>query len=495
MNEIIASLPFILHSSGKYIIMMALNPSIKHVENSTEDQKKLPETIDRKAKKRVRLKAARKAKNIFKENDLVDSPRQILLEKTTLGTDSPSPLFKSLESFYDEVAITSLSDRAAAERTARNLMSVLLPKCAKLGRGIGFRFTRAVLSGSTMDGTQVLDTKDVDVFLVFELPIKTVRVATLEPGYRMIPLRKFFNDDNRKYDPWQFGRSKDGLYLSPLIVNRNVYDLVVRALKYHQEAHLDPYTLKEGQAPIQITVDGHTVHITPAVFLHSEDTFLVTRPYRFDEHVTSDMMWRMSFVAKERKLMNTMSKTDRGMRKKAFIALKALIGVEHTLTGLDSYQIKTALFHCFDKDIDCTPRWQRNIVDNLFLDLVREIYHCFRIKQLPNFFIKDHNLLGNMDKKLLHDCTQRLCFIVNNPKELIRILRKRPGRTDEDLLPFDAVSRDSTTSYLSASTEFGTEVTLLNFDINSQISFDQTKSITLPSKRKTVRFNESTIIL
>ena len=163
-----------------------------------------PITTNGKVKKRVRLKAGLETATIFKENALVDSPRQIMSEKTSLGTDIPSSLFKSLESFYDEVAITSVSDRAAAERTAKTLMSTLLSKCTKLGRGMGFRFTRAVYAGSTMDGTQVVDTTNVDVFLVFELPIKTVRVPTLEPGYRMIPLRKILTDDTKKYDPWQF---------------------------------------------------------------------------------------------------------------------------------------------------------------------------------------------------------------------------------------------------------------------------------------------------
>ena len=113
------------------------------------------------------------------------------------------------------------------------------------------------------------------------------------------------------------------------------------------------------------------------------------------------------------------------MRKKTFTALKALVSVEHTLVGLDSYQIKTVLLHCFDRDVDCMPRWQRNVIENLFLDLIGELYHFLKIRNLPHFYIKDYNLLANMDKKLLHNITQRLGFIINNPKELIRILNKR----------------------------------------------------------------------
>ena len=456
-----------------------------------------PMTTKGKVKKRVRLKAGLETATIFKENALVDSPRQIMSEQTSLGTDIPSSLFKSLESFYDEVAITSVSDRAGAERTAKTLMSTLLSKCTKLGRGMGFRFTRAVYAGSTMDGTQVVDTTNVDVFLVFELPIKIVRVPTLEPGYRMIPLRKFLTDDTKKYDPWQFGRSVDGLHLSPLRVNKNVYDLVARSLRYNEEAHLEPYTLEEGKAPIKVKFNGHVVHITPAIFLHAEDTFLVTRPDRFDEHVNSDMMWRMSFVTKERKLLDTMNKTDRGMRKKTFTALKALVSVEHTLVGLDSYQIKTVLLHCFDRDIDCMPRWQRNVIENLFLDLIGELYHFLKIKNLPHFYIKDYNLLANMDKKLLHNLTQRLGFIINNPKELIRILNKRQEQPDEDMLPFGSLSRDSTAADLLPPGELdripGTEVTLLDSDTNSEISLS--RPVVSSQKQKIVRFNETTIAM
>ena len=475
--------------------MNATNPPKKYLKSSIQMTNVSSRTTDGKVKKRVRLKAAREAGIFFKENELVDSPRQIMSEKTSLGTDIPSSLFKSLESFYDEVAITSVSDRVAAEKTAKTLMSTLLSKCTKLGRGMGFRFTRAVYAGSTMDGTQVVDTTNVDVLLVFELPIKTVKVPTLEPGYRMIPLRKFFTDDAKKYDPWQFGRSVDGLHLSPLRVNKNVHDLVSRALRYNEEAYLEPYILEEGQAPIKVKLNDHVVHITPAIFLHAEDTFLVTRPYRFDEHVNSDMMWRMNFVMKERKLLDTMNKTDRGMRKKAFTALKALVSVEHTLIGLDSYTIKTVLFHCFDRDVDCVPRWQRNIIENLFLDLIGELYHFLKIKKLPHFYVKNYNLLENMDKKLLHNLTQRLGFIINNPRELIRILNKRQKQPDEDMLPFGSFSRDSTAVDILPVDELdrlpGTEVTLLDSDNNSEISSSQ--PAVSSHKQRIVRFNEATI--
>ena len=477
--------------------MTAPNPPEKFLKNSIQMRNISPKTTGGKVKKRVRLKAAREAGTIFKENELVDSPRQIISEKTSLGTDIPSSLFKSLESFYDEVAITSVSDRATAEKTAKTLMSTLLSKCTKLGRGMGFRFTRAVYAGSTMDGTQVVDTTNVDVFLVYELPIKTVKVPTLEPGYRMISLRKFYVDDAKKYDPWQFGRSTDGLHLSPLRVNINVYDLVVRALRYNEEAYVEPYTMEEGQAPIKVKFNGHVVHITPAIFLHAEDTFLVTRPYRFDEHVNSDMMWRMSFVTRERKLLETMNKTDRGMRKKAFTALKALVSLEHTLNGLDSYQIKSVLFHCFDRDVDCLPRWQRNTIENLFLDLIGELYHFLKIKNLPHFYIKGYNLLENMDKKTVRNITQRLGFIMNNPKELIRILNKRPQQPDEEMLPFGSYSRDSTAVDLSPFDELdrlpGTEVTLLDSDTSSEISSSQ--RIVSSHKQRIVRFNETTIVV
>ena len=451
-------------------------------------------TARSKSTKRVRLKTIKKKGVIYEDNWLVDSPRRIMSEKTTLGFDIPSPLLLSLESFYDEVAVTSVSNRQAAEQKARSLMSTLLTKCTKLGREKGLRFSRAMYAGSTMDGTQVVNAIDVDIFMVFELPVKTVKIATLEPGYRMIPLRKFLATDVKKYDPWQFGRSTDGLYLSPLIVTRNVYNIVSRALKFNREAYLEPYTLEKGKAPIFVRLDGYVFHITPAVFLHSENVFLLTRPYRFDEHENSDMMWRVSYVVKERKLLNSMDKTDRGMRKKAFIALKALVAVEHTLNCIDSYQIKTVLFHCFDRDVDSTPRWQRNTIENVFLDLIGELYHFLRIKNLPHFYVKGYNLLDNMDSKLLHNVTQRLGFIINNPQELIRILNKRPEEPEEEVLPFEQYSRDSTEVGLRTCNDMdrfpGTEFTLLGSDSSSSSSCSHEPVV--PTKGKEVTFAEAT---
>ena len=445
-----------------------------------------------KTTKRVRLKGI-KIGDIYEYNGLVDSPRRIMSEKTALGFETPNPLLMSLESFFDEVAVTSVSDRQAAEQKAKSFMSTLLPKCTKLGRGMGLRFTRVMYPGSTMDGTQVVEASDVDIFMVFELPVKTARIATLEPGYRMIPLRKFQTTDSKKYDPWQFGRSNDGLYLSPLIVNRKTYAIVERAIKFNIDVYLEPYVLQEGKAPICVRLDGYTFHITPAIFLQSENVFLVTRPYRFDEHVNSDMMWRMNFVMQERKLLNTMDKTDRRMRKKAFIALKALVHVEHTLNCIDSYQIKTVLFHCFDRDVDNTPKWQRSTIENLFMDLVVELHHFLKMRSLPHFYVKDYNLLENMDPKLLHNVTQRLGFIMNNPQELIRILKKRPEEQEEDVLPFGQCSRDSTEVELRQyePDRFpGTELTILGSDSSESSSCSPLPSV--PPKRKEAKFAETT---
>ncbi len=401
-----------------------------------------------KKKKKVRLKTVAEERmdrpDVFANHWLVDSPRKIVLEKTTLGLDTTSSLVASLEQFYDEVAFIPQNELEAGELKAKRLMVGLLPKCAKHGQRIGLKITKAVYPGSTSDGTQVIDASNVDVFILFEFPEKDVEVESLEAGYRMIPLPKHFEKDDGPPDPWRFGRSADGMHLSPMVINENLYEIIERSLQWHRHAVVEPFKIEEGRAPICVRWEGHNIHITPAVFLQSEDVFLITRPYRFDEHIDSDMRWRMSFAMKERKILRLMDRTDRGIRRKAFMAFKALVAVEHTLKGFYSYQLKTILFHCFDRDIDHTPKWQRGTVETAFVTYLQELYHCLKVKNLPHFYVRGSNLLANVDDKLLHNLTQRVAYLVNNPREIVRILKKRPrSEEEEDILPLISYSRDS----------------------------------------------------
>ena len=221
-------------------------------------------------------------------------------------------------------------------------------------------------------------------------------------------------------------------YIAQLHVSRF---LVERALKLHPTAMLQPLTHEDGKSQIQVQFSELNINIIPACFLdHHDDIYLVSRPYSNDIDPTADALWRWSYFNKERRILARMANADRGARRRAFLCMKALIAEEHTLQGLTSYHVKTALMHCFDETVDSTPRWQRNTIDSCFITLLQELSMFLNDGVLPNFFLRSQNLLETMTPRLLATLKSRVGFLAQNHGEVRRILRKHCNNHHVSLL-------------------------------------------------------------
>ena len=369
----------------------------------------------------------------FENNWLVDTPRVILSEKTMM--DFTSPLQKELEGFYEEVAYVPEEEYDNAVSATRSLVRYLTRKFNKLGdfkNGLseyknGLKILPAVFAGSTFDKTQSMNITDVDILLCFELYDKA-KVETLQPGYQIInlPRHKEKEGGGGPPDVCMFGRSEDGQYLSTRTVSWLFYSMIERLVAPRKDTILQPYTINEGKSHIIVTVnEKYNIHILPAAWDKRVEAHLVMRPYIYDDNPFSDMMWRYSYTQDEHLLFKTMASADRGCRLKVYQILKALIRVEHTLEGLTGYQVKTVLLHMFDADVDNTPRWQRGNMEACFMNVLRELKHYFVRRNLPHFFVKGQNLLENMPDRTWNNLKSRISFLVGNPRECVRILKKR----------------------------------------------------------------------
>ena len=349
---------------------------------------------------------------------LVESPRRIQFEKTTLG--QPTELACVLNRFFDKVVdVPSKKVEAVAQRT-RTLVEYMFPRIKKFGNQIGLKFVEAVNTGSTFDGSHVICADDADVLLVFNR--QRVAVEPLQGGYRAIPLRRFRLGKRSSRDKWRYGRSEDGAFLSPLVVARSVHTVVERALMLLPTAVVHPP--KNGVIAVVIN-ERYRVNLIPATYDENEDVLLVTRPYTYDENPDSDMLWRLSHHAQDAALTKRIQEADRGVRRKAYRCLKALVRVEHTLLGFSTYHIKTALFYSFDAVVDTRPRWQRDTIDSCFISIISQLHELLSRKHMPNFFDRDHDLLDNMAPQQLQRLRTRIGFLVANHREVMRVLRKR----------------------------------------------------------------------
>ncbi|KAK2168236.1 hypothetical protein LSH36_19g08009 [Paralvinella palmiformis] len=360
--------------------------------------------------------------DIFADHWLVESPRRIQFEKSTIV--SLSDLGVQLDQFYENVVQIPNKYLTSAKSRTRTLTDYVIPRITKFGNQIGMKIRGWKFGGSTVDDTQVILPKEIDILVIVEK--FKARSVDLDPGYRMIPLRRFRAKEGERPDEFRFGRSDDGTYLSAMRVARNLYSLIERALKLNPQVELEPFVIDDDRPQIVVTFKNkHRFNFVPAIYVEDEDVHLTTRPYAYDENPGSDMFWRISYSENERHLMAMMDKADRGTRRKAFKLLKALVRVEHTLHGLTSYHVKTVLLHAFDAAVDQTPRWQRQSVETAFSVLLAELQHRLRTKELPHFFIRGYNLFGNVSPRKLASLESRVTYLVNHPSELIRVLKKR----------------------------------------------------------------------
>ena len=409
-------------------------------------------TLEKK-KKKVRLRlpdetqSRRDRIDPFVNNWLVDTPRFILREKTVVGMGSV--LQEELEAFYVDVVHVPEVEYDLAKASVKTMTQHLMKKLKKMELSGGLMITpKPIFVGSMYDSTQVMGMSDIDVLIGFS--IHEAKIESIQPGYNIISLPVYKEKDGTIPDEYRFGRSDDGQYLSCRVIAWLFYELIQKVLT-NTDAILQPFTIEAGKAQITVLLDEkYYVNLIPAAWCPSLEAHMITRPYIYDENPWSDMMWRLSFAENERQVLQTMGMADRGSRVKVYKIIKSLIQVEHTLHGLTGYHIKTILLHTFDSDVDNTPRWQRGNLEHCFMSILKELQHCLCTKNLPHFFVRGQNLFENMPERMLTNLRNRVTYLVYNPRECIRIVRKRPTLVSNT--PSEKGPRDSLVSMASSKT-------------------------------------------
>lgn len=367
--------------------------------------------------------------DIFAGNFLVESPRKLLFEKTQLNPGTS--LTEVLEDFYAKRVVIPEKRMNTLVQRATDLVDYIKPRIVKFAQQIGMKIESVKYSGSMYDDSMVVRAKAVDILVEFECT-DTKKLQSSEAGFILVPLKKYCQKIGEPPDPQRFARSEDGKYLLSMTTALHLHDLLQKALKLHPIAKLEPFVIEEGQRQITVNWKKTMFHLTPCMKAPDEDYQLVSQPYVYDKHVSDRMLWRVSCKHKEKMILETMDLADRGVRRKAFKILKALVKLEHTLHGLTSYHIKTLLFHAFDCVVDVTPRWQRVNLETSFMTLLEELHHFLSIRSLPHFFFNEYNLFGYMEARKLQALESRIGYLLNSPNELVRVLKKHTPSTEKE---------------------------------------------------------------
>ena len=147
-------------------------------------------------------------------------------------------------------------------------------------------------------------------------------------------------------------------------------------------------------------------------FPFSEKHVYVTKP--LDKHPNS---WRRSFSREEKDLLK---KIDTGNLVKREVARTIKAIFKRRWKNIPSYAIKTALFHfCFHQNkIDWTSQGYPYRV----FDLLAFLQGYLHEKWLPNYFLKNQNLLEKYEDVNLENISTGIKSVLSSEKKILKLL-------------------------------------------------------------------------
>ncbi|XP_068751565.1 cyclic GMP-AMP synthase-like receptor 3 [Montipora capricornis] len=176
-------------------------------------------------------------------------------------------------------------------------------------------------------------------------------------------------------------------------------------------------------------------------------------------------LWRCSFSLGEKEMLQRMDKYDKGCRHELLRIVKTIVNRERTSLGkLESYHLKTAFIHYIEKKRE---DWgHRNSLGKHFVSFLEELQCHLLSGSLPHFYLRDVNLLDDINPVIVEKMGNRVERILNSEAKLNQILRFESVVQEES---FMTVPRDlqCDISYLS----FGLELVLLMLDLVSACIF------------------------
>lgn len=263
--------------------------------------------------------------------------------------------------------------------------------------------------------------REIDLLLL--LHQKDITVKPLEPGYVVFELSR---KPTEKKDRCRYLRSDDGIHLSPLKVYKACYHILKLAIsETNSEDQLNLSQTESGHVSLLLRLrGGFRVHLIPTFDQDNASPYWIAKSYVFDENPSSDMRWRACYVAKETRILQTISMTDNAARLKAMNVLIKLCESDWRLRSVKPYHVLTVLLHSMDFEVDNSPRWQRLTYEDCFLQLLDKLHHFISIRYLPHFFIEGVDVISNFSHNDIALLKRTLVRLLANDRDVLRAIQR-----------------------------------------------------------------------
>ena len=168
--------------------------------------------------------------------------------------------------------------------------------------------------------------------------------------------------------------------------------------------------------------------------------------------------WRYSMSLVEIALAHTFNEYQR----RAYIISKYIL--KHYLfkqKEISSYHLKTAMFWlCEQKD---TSSWRNQSLSENVLDIIKTLRNFLNEKNIPNFFIRDCNMIGHFTGDFLNERVKLLDSLLTDLMGCLNFKLKKEDLLRESKLPFNI---DQLADTLNADKDDGIALTQLRFQTN-----------------------------
>ena len=166
-------------------------------------------------------------------------------------------------------------------------------------------------------------------------------------------------------------------------------------------------------------VKFYSVDMVPVYEMTNGDMY-VAKPVKNDEKLK--LAWRISFSLQEKDLLSNMDK-DNGCRKQVLRILKVIRNREPGLALLTSYHLKTILLRMIKEKEEKLNWWKMDNIGLCLMECIKELIIELGDKKIPNYFMKEINLLEGMKDITMEGIRNRLKHMRNSRSLMDKILK------------------------------------------------------------------------
>ena len=277
-------------------------------------------------------------------------------------------------------------------------------------------------TGSFYEGLKTEAADEADIMVILKTPSTGIEVIQSKfPGY--VRLRARNAQMFKKY------LSPEGYINAKKLRNSWFQSLVRRAVnKIKQRSSYSevPLVVRSHGPAVQVDIfrkgsDEKLLSVDLVPSFQVEESWYVPKPFRGKRYASNnEFLWRKTFSPKEKQLLASMDREDRGCRHELLRIVKTIVKRPVTSLPLDSYHLKTAFMHFIEKGgLDWAGG---DALGENFFEFLKELQTRMVSRNLPHRWLRDVNVLDDFKEEVVQQMANRLRRILNSEARLNKIL-------------------------------------------------------------------------